>query len=218
MKINDLSKKNSILNRFMAELRDVAIHTDSLRFRRNLERIGEVIAYELSKQLSYEPDEIQTPLGIANVPLSKDKIVLATILRAGLPFHQGFLNYFDQAENAFVSAFRKYKSDHSAFEIVVEYLSSPSVENKILILSDPMLATGYSMEMAYYGLLKKGTPKHIHLVSVVASKPGIEYISGVFPAEKTTLWTAAIDPKLDKHSYIVPGLGDAGDLAFGEKD
>ena len=217
MKVHNLSSKNSILNQFVAELRDINIHKDSMRFRKNLERIGEIIAYEISKHLSYESHDVQSPLGVASIPLCKDQIVLSTILRAGLPFHQGFLHIFDSAENAFVSAFRKYKRDHSSFQIVVEYLSSPSLEDKILILSDPMLATGSSVELAYQGLLGKGTPKHIHLVTAIASKQGIEYISQVFPEEKTTIWTAAIDPELNEHSYIVPGIGDAGDLAFGKK-
>ena len=217
MKVHNLSSENSILNQFVAELRDVNIHKDSMRFRKNLERIGEIIAYEISKHLSYELQDIQSPLGIASIPLCKDQVVLSTILRAGLPFHQGFLHIFDSAENAFVSAFRKYKRDYSSFQIVVEYLSSPSLDDKVLILADPMLATGSSMELAYHGLLGRGTPKHIHLTSAIASKQGIEYVSQIFPEEKTTIWTAAIDPELDEHSYIVPGIGDAGDLAFGQK-
>ena len=217
MKVHNLSAENSILNQFTAELRDVNIHKDSMRFRKNLERIGEIIAYEISKQLSYELHDIQSPLGIASVPLCKDQVVLSTILRAGLPFHQGFLHIFDNAENAFVSAYRKYKRDHSSFQIVTEYMSSPSLDDKILILADPMLATGSSMELAYHGLLGRGMPKHIHLTSAIASQQGIEYVSQIFPEEKTTIWTAAVDPELDEHSYIVPGLGDAGDLAFGQK-
>ncbi len=217
MTVYNLSEQNSIVNQFIAELRDISIHQDSMRFRKNLERTGEIIAYEISKKLEYQVHKVETPLGIAEVSLPEDKIVLSTILRAGLPFHQGFLKIFDKAESAFVSAFRKYKSDHSHFQIVVEYMSSPDIENKILILSDPMLATGSSMELAYHGLLQNGTPKHIHLVSVIASKQGIEYISKVFPEDKTTLWTATIDDSLNEHSYIVPGIGDAGDLSFGEK-
>ena len=217
MKIHNLSTENSIVNQFVAELRNVNVHKDSMRFRKNLERIGEIIAYEISKQLTYETIDIETPLGIAPVPLHKDSIVLSTILRAGLPFHQGLLNIFDKAENAFVSAFRKYKSDHSNFQIVVEYMSSPDLEDKILILSDPMLATGSSMELAFHGLQQRGMPKHIHLASVIASKQGIEYVSQIFPKDKTSIWTAVIDPELNEHSYIVPGIGDAGDLAFGYK-
>ena len=217
MKVHNLSTENSIANQFVAELRNVNIHNDSMRFRKNLERIGEIIAYEISKQLAYTTQHVQTPLGIAEVPLCSDQIVVSTILRAGLPFHQGFLNMFDRAENAFVSAFRKYKRDHSSFQIVVEYMSSPSLDNKVLILTDPMLATGSSMELAFHGLLQRGTPKHIHLAAAIASKQGIEYVSQIFPREKTTIWTAVIDPELNEHSYIVPGIGDAGDLAFGQK-
>ncbi|MCL2650242.1 MAG: uracil phosphoribosyltransferase [Candidatus Azobacteroides sp.] len=217
MKTHNLSAENSIINRFVAELRDVNVHKDSMRFRKNLERIGEIIAYEISKTLVYKTQDIQTPLGIAKIPLHTDQVVLSTILRAGLPFHQGFLDMFDSAENAFVSAFRKYKSDHSHFQIVVEYMSSPTLENKVLILTDPMLATGSSMELAFHGLLEKGMPKHVHLASAIASRQGIEYISQIFPKEKTTIWAAAIDPELNEQSYIVPGIGDAGDLAFGYK-
>ncbi|MDR0231945.1 MAG: uracil phosphoribosyltransferase [Dysgonamonadaceae bacterium] len=217
MKIHNLSTENSIVNQFVAELRDVNIHNDSMRFRKNLERIGEILAYEISKTLTYSTKNVQTPLGIAEAPLYSDQIVLSTILRAGLPLHQGFLNIFDGAENAFVSAFRKYKRDHSSFQIVVEYMSSPSLDDKILILTDPMLATGSSMELAYCGLLQRGTPKHIHLASAIASQQGIDYASQIFPKEKTTVWTAVVDPDLNEHSYIVPGIGDAGDLAYGQK-
>ncbi len=217
MEIHNLSVENSIVNQFVAELRDVNIHNDSMRFRKNVERIGEIIAYEISKKLTYKTHQVQTPLGIAEVPLCSDQIVLSTVLRAGLPFHQGFLNIFDNAENAFVSAFRKYKRDHSSFQIIVEYLSSPSLEDKVLILTDTMLATGNSMESAYHALLERGMPKHIHLASAIASKQGIEYVLQVFPKEKTTVWTAVIDPDLDEYAYIVPGIGDAGDLAFGQK-
>ena len=217
MEVYNLSTENSIVNQFIAELRDVNVHNDSMRFRKNLERVGRIIAYEISKKLVYKTQNVQTPLGISEVPLCPEQIVLATILRAGLPFHQGFLDMFDKAENAFVSAFRKYKRDHSSFQIVVEYMSSPSLEDKVLILADPMLATGSSMELAYHGLLQRGMPKHIHLASAIASKQGIEYVSQIFPEERTSIWTAVIDPELDEHSYIVPGLGDAGDLAFGQK-
>lgn len=188
-----------------------------MRFRRNLERIGEIMAYEISKKLHYEAEEIQTPLASIAVAQPTDKIVLATILRAGLPFHQGFLNYFDGAENAFVSAYRKYKEKGDTFDVLVEYLASPDINGKTLIIVDPMLATGSSMELGYKALLHNGTPAKIHVASVIASRQAIDYVSKVLPEDKTTVWTAAIDPEINSHSYIIPGLGDAGDLAFGEK-
>lgn len=208
---------NSILNQFVAELRDVTIQTDSLRFRRNIERIGEILSYEISKQISYENKNVQTPLGRASLMVPCSQVVISTILRAGLPFHQGFLNYFDHAENAFVSAYRKYK-DRLNFDIHIEYIASPRLNGKTLIITDPMLATGSSMELAFQALLTKGEPDHIHVASIIASKQAIHYIKEKMPAEKTTVWVAAIDDQLDEHSYIVPGLGDAGDLAFGIKE
>lgn len=217
MKIVNFSENNSELNRFVAELRDVNIQGDRLRFRKNLERIGEVISYELSKDLHYSPKEIKTPLGTISINTSDDKLVLGTILRAGIPFHQGFLNYFDNAENAFVSAYRKYK-DKLNFEIFIEYIASPRIDGKVLILTDPMLATGGSMELAYRALLTKGDPEHVHIASIIASQKAIEYVQEHFPSDKTTVWVGAIDPELDDHSYIVPGLGDVGDLAYGEKE
>ena len=217
MKIVNFSENNSELNRFVAELRDTNIQGDRLRFRNNLERIGEIISYELSKDLHYSPKEIKTPLGIISINTSDDKLVLGTILRAGIPFHQGFLNYFDNAENAFVSAYRKYK-DKLNFEIFIEYIASPRIDGKVLILTDPMLATGGSMELAYRALLTKGDPEHVHIASIIASQKAIEYVQEHFPSDKTTVWVGAIDPELDDHSYIVPGLGDAGDLAYGEKE
>jgi len=186
-----------------------------MRFRRNVERIGEIMAYEISKDLSYSSKSVQTPLGFASVNTIDDSIVISTILRAGLPFHQGFLSYFDLAENAFVSAYRKYK-DALKFEINVEYIASPSIEGKTLILTDPMLATGSSLELTYGALLTRGNPSRIHLATVIASQQGVDYVKKCFP-EDTTLWCGAIDPELNSHSYIVPGLGDAGDLAYGEK-
>ena len=216
MKIINLSEKNSLLNRYIAEIRDVVIQKESMRFRRNLERIGEIFAYEISKTLTYSPKEVETPLGIANCNLSNDKIVLSTILRAGLPLHQGLLNYFDKAENSFIAAYRKYGKDNK-FTIQLEYASTPSVENKIVIISDPMLATGASAVLAYDRLLESGTPIHTHFVCPVASKYGIDYLSKNLPHKKTTFWTAAIDEELTNKSYIVPGLGDAGDLAYGDK-
>ncbi len=217
MKIVNFSENNSELNRFVAELRDTNIQGDRLRFRKNLERIGEIISYELSKDLHYSPKEIKTPLGIISIITSVVKLVLGTILRAGIPFHQGFLNYFDNAENAFVSAYRKYK-DKLNFEIFIEYIASPRIDGKVLILTDPMLATGGSMELAYRALLTKGDPEHVHIASIIASQKAIEYVQEHFPSDKTTVWVGAIDPELDDHSYIVPGLGDAGDLAYGEKE
>lgn len=217
MKIVNFAEKNSELNRFVAEIRDIHIQQDRLRFRKNLERIGEVMSYEISKDLRYSEKQVTTPLGVARVNTADDKIVIGTILRAGIPYHQGFLNYFDRAENAFVSAYRKYK-DKLNFEIFIEYIASPRIDGKVLILTDPMLATGGSMELSYRALLTKGEPEHIHIASVIASQKAIEYITAHFPEEKTTVWVGAIDPDLNEHSYIVPGLGDAGDLAYGEKE
>lgn len=216
MEVINFAEHPSIVNRFMAELRDIHIQTDRIRFRRNLERIGEVIAYEISKRLHYAEKSVQTPLGVSDTPLYDDNVVLGTILRAGLPFHQGFLSYYDNAENAFVSAYRKYK-DKLNFDIFIEYIASPRLDDKTLILCDPMLATGGSMELSYRALLTKGTPRHTHLASVIASRQAIEYLQKTMP-EDTTLWVAAIDDELNEHSYIVPGLGDAGDLAFGIKE
>ena len=216
MKINNLSENNSILNHYIKEIRSVEIQNDSMRFRRNMERIGEIMAYEISKSLSYRSEDVQTPLGISPTMVIDEKIVISTILRAGLPFHNGFLNYFDKAENAFVSAYRKYK-DALKFDIFIEYIASPDISGKTLIITDPMLATGGSMELAFGALLTKGKPAHIHIATVIASQAAIDYITSHFPEAKTTVWVAAIDPELDEHSYIVPGLGDAGDLAYGQK-
>ena len=217
IEVINLEQQPSLVSRFMRELRDVTIQNDPLRFRRNLERIGEIMAYEISKRLEYVKEEISTPMAPATVYESTEKIVLATILRAGLPFHHGFLNYFDKAENAFVSAYRKYKEKGDKFDVLVEYLASPAIDGKTLIIVDPMLATGSSMELGYRAMLNNGEPAKIHVASVIASQQAIDYITGVMPADKTTVWTAAIDPEINSHSYIIPGLGDAGDLAFGEK-
>ena len=217
MRIVNLGDTNSILNKFVAELRDVDIQKDSLRFRRNVERIGEIMAYEISKEFHYSTKDIQSPLGIAPMNTPDDRIVISTILRAGLPFHQGFLRYLDNAENAFVSAYRKYK-DRLNFDIHIEYIASPRSTGKTLIISDPMLATGSSMELAYEALLTKGVPGHVHVASIISSKQALEYLQKKMPDDKTTIWIAALDNDLDDHSYIVPGLGDAGDLAFGEKE
>jgi uracil phosphoribosyltransferase len=215
--INLSERENSILNQFISELRNKEVQTDSMRFRRNLERIGEIFAYEISKTLSYEENKIKTPLGESNMQLSVNKLIIASVMRAGLPLHQGFLNYFDNAENAFISAFRKYHKDGS-FDIQFGYLASPKIDDKILILSDPMLASGASMVLAYNSLLEKGTPKHTHIVSIIASKEGVEYLRKNTDSKKITLWLGAVDDELTAKAYIVPGLGDAGDLAYGAKE
>lgn len=216
MNVVNLGLTNSVFNSFIAELRCSKVQTDSMRFRKNLERIGEVFAYEISKQLEYENREIQTPLDSIHMPMCKDKVVVASILRAGLPLHTGLLNYFDSAENAFISSYRKYLPN-GEFKINFEYLSSPSIEDKLLVLADPMLATGYSMEVSYNAMLKQGKPRHTHIVSVIASRAGVAYIQEKFGQRNATLWVGAIDEVLTEKSYISPGLGDAGDLAFGEK-
>lgn len=217
MKIVNFDEYKSLVSQYMLELRDVNIQSDMMRFRRNLERIGEIMAFEISRTLSYDTVDVQTPLDTAKCNTMADHIVLGTIFRAGVPFHHGFLNYFDRAENAFVSAYRKYKEKEN-FDICIEYLASPRLDGKVLILADPMLATGASMELSYRALLTKGTPSHVHIASVIASRQAIEYIKSKFPADKTTVWVGAIDDKINDHSYIVPGLGDAGDLAYGIKE
>lgn len=211
-----INKTNSVFNTFLAEMRDVNIQRDSMRFRRNLERTGEIMAYELSKKLHFETVEVTTPLGIANVDTVADNIVVATVLRAGLPFHQGFLNYFDGAQNAFVSAYRKHHKD-GTFEISVEYISCPDLTDKILILCDPMLATGASMVAVYKAMLAtNGLPKFTHFMGLIASEEGVNYLRSHTP-QNTDIWVGAVDDELTAQSYIVPGLGDAGDLAFGPK-
>lgn len=217
MRIINFSETNSILNQYVSEIRNVEVQKDRLRFRRNIERIGEIMAYEISKEFKYSIKNIQTPLGTAPVSTPDNQLVISTILRAGLPFHQGFLSYFDFAENAFVSAYRKYK-DTLKFDIHIEYIASPRIDNKTLIITDPMLATGSSMELSYQAMLTKGHPAEIHVASIIASKQAVEHIAQIFPEDKTTIWCAAIDPEINEHSYIVPGLGDAGDLAYGEKE
>lgn len=212
----NIGSKNSIVNQFICELRDSSVQQDSMRFRRNMERIGEVFAYEISKTMEFEPKEVITSLGTAEVQVIKNKPILATILRAGLPLHQGLLNYFDNADNAFVSAYREHRKDDE-FSIQIEYVSCPEIENRILILSDPMLATGHSMVSSFKALLSHGKPVHTHFVSVVASVQGVEYLKRMLPKTGTTIWVAAIDDELTAQGYIVPGLGDAGDLAFGLK-
>ncbi|MCF6295153.1 MAG: uracil phosphoribosyltransferase [Flavobacteriaceae bacterium] len=216
MQIHNLSEQNSILNTFISEIRDVVIQKDSMRFRRNIERIGEVLAYEMSKSLIYHASTIETPLGKSCVNLFDNDVVLCSILRAGVPLHQGLLNYFDDAENAFISAYRHHRHDPESFEIVVEYLACPNLENKTLILADPMLATGQSLVSTYEALKPFGIPKEIHLVNVIGAQDGIDFIDDYFP-KNTHLWIATVDDDLNSQGYIVPGLGDAGDLAFGEK-
>lgn len=218
IEIINLANTPSLVSRYMRELRDTSIQGDAMRFRINLNRIGQIMAYEVSKRLNYRKEEVTTPLGTALCDECTDQVVLATILRAGLPFHHGFLDYFDHAENAFVSAYRRYKEKGDQFDVMVEYMASPSIEGKTLLLLDPMLATGTSMELGYRALLDKGNPSHIHVVSVIASRQAIDYVAKVFPAGRTTVWAAAIDPEINAHSYIIPGLGDAGDLAYGRKD
>lgn len=214
--IHNLSQQNSIFNQYVAELRDVTIQNDSMRFRRNLERIGEIISYEISKTFAYQTTETQTPLGVATTSHLVNQPVIATILRAGLPMHVGVLNYFDRAENAFISAYRRHHKDNT-FDIHVEYVSSPSLDNKVLILCDPMIATGASIVLAYKAILAKGQPSHTHIISAISSQQGVDFVKANMPDKNFTIWCGAIDEELTSHSYIVPGLGDAGDLAFGTK-
>ena len=214
--IHNLSEQNSIFIQFISEIRDKSIQKDAMRFRRNLERIGEVLGYELSKKLSYSKQETITPLGVSASELLDEQPVIATILRAGLPLHQGVLNYFDKAENSFISAYRKHHKS-GEFEIHVDYLASPSIEGKTLIITDPMLATGQSMLTVYKALLQMGSPKKIHLVIAIASQEAVDVVMSKMP-RNTELWVGAIDSELTAQSYIVPGLGDAGDLAYGKKD
>ena len=216
MKTINFADQNSLVSQYLMELRNVDIQHDPMRFRRNLERIGEIMAYEISKNLNYKTVEITTPLAKCDCQVIEDTVVLATIFRAGMPFHQGFLQYFDRAENAFVSAYRKYKEKEN-FDVCIEYLASPLLDGKTLVLCDPMLATGASMELSYRALLTKGTPGRLHIASVIASKKAVDYLESVMPAD-ATLWVGVIDDEINSHSYIVPGLGDAGDLAYGVKE
>lgn len=218
MKIINLSDSNSIIGQYMAEMRDKEYQKNRLLFRNNIKRVGEFEAFEISKTLAYAPTAVETPLGVATVQVPTDEIVLATIFRAGLPFHEGFLHVFDHAGNAFVSAYREYTDEaHHQVGIHVEYLATPSIEGKTLIVADPMLATGGSMELGYKAFLTKGTPKHVHVACVIATPEGIDHIRQTFPDDKTTIWCAAIDPGMNEYKYIVPGFGDAGDLCYGEK-
>ena len=214
--VNVLSSANSILNKYISELRDADIQKDSLRFRHNLERLGGIFAYEISRVLTYETKEVVTQLGIASVPMLVEYPVLATILRAGLPFHQGFLNFFDRSENAFISAFRRHHKD-GTFSINIEYASVTEIEGKDVILCDTMLASGSSMVLAYRELVTHGKPRHTHIVAVVANVEGLEYVKKHIAKDDVTLWVGAVDDEMTAQSYIVPGLGDAGDLAYGKK-
>ena len=219
MKVINLSEQPSLLNQYLKEMRSTEVQKDSMRFRRNIERIGEIMAVEISRHLTYVTEQVQTPLAVAEVQVPQDKIVLGTLLRAGLPMHQGFLNMFDQAENAFISAYRKEtigRRGEMQIEIVSEYLAAPSIEGKTLILVDPMLATGLSMEVGYKALLSHGNPKSVHIACLFGTPQAIEYLQANMP-EDATLWCAVIDPMLNEKKYIVPGLGDAGDLCFGSK-
>ncbi len=213
--VHIIGNQNSVFNQFIAEIRDETIQQDSMRFRRNIERLGEIMSYEVSKTFVYEAHAITTSLGIANVQLIKDQPVIASILRAGLPLHQGVLNYFDRAENAFISAYRKHHKN-GTFDIKLEYLASPDLNNKILVLCDPMLATGSSIVLTYKALLSRGIPTHTHIITLIASAEGLDFAKKNFP-ENVTIWCGAVDDELTAKSYIVPGLGDAGDLAYGQK-
>ncbi len=219
MKIIDFAGQNTVINRFLSELRSVAVQQDRAKFRRNLQRIGQMMAYEVSKTLDYSVKDIRTPLGVAKSSLYDNNIVLGTIFRAGLPFHQGFLDVFDEADNAFVSAYRYYKDKECEdVGIKIEYIATPDLNGKTLIIADPMLATGGSMELGLEAFCTKGKPSSVHLCSVIASRKGVEYIQTMYgDRDDVTLWCAAIDEGLNEHAYIVPGLGDAGDLAFGGK-
>lgn len=216
MVIHHLGKENSLLNQFVAELRDVDIQKDSMRFRKNIERIGEILSYELSKTLDYQPKKITTPLGTKEMDLPHNDLVLCSILRAGFPLHQGMLNYFDRAENGFISAYRHHPNGGDQFEVIVKYFATPSLKDKALVLIDPMLATGRTLENVLLALKDYGIPKQIHIVSVIGSKDGIAHVEKVFP-ENTHLWISAIDGALNSRGYILPGLGDAGDLSYGTK-
>ena len=216
MQIHHLLEENSVANTFVSQLRNSDVQQDRMRFRRNIERLGEILGYELSKSLNFKKNSIQTPLGTASIDLPDDELVICSILRAGLPLHNGLLNYFDNADNSFISAYRHHPNNDEEFEILVEYLASPSLEGKTLILADPMLATGRSFVNVFQALEKMGKPEKIHLVSVIGAREGISYVADNFP-KNSHLWIATIDEKLDERGYIVPGLGDAGDLCYGSK-
>ena len=218
MKVINFAETNSVLNQYVAEIRDVAVQGDRMRFRRNIERIGEIMAYEMSKELTYSVKQVQTPLGVASVSTPDDEVVIATVFRAGLPLHTGFLNMFDHAGNAFVSAYRYYKDKECrTVDVHIEYIATPDLSKKTLSIVDPMLATGESMELAWKAFVTKGMPAKLQIACVIASQQGVEHLEKLSPGDEVTLWCAAIDPEMNEHSYIVPGLGDAGDLAFGDK-
>lgn len=218
MKVINFAETNSVLNQYVAEIRDVAVQGDRMRFRRNIERIGEIMAYEMSKELTYSVKQVQTPLGVASVSTPDDEVVIATVFRAGLPLHTGFLNMFDHAGNAFVSAYRYYKDKECrTVDVHIEYIATPDLSKKTLLIVDPMLATGESMELAWKAFVTKGMPAKLQIACVIASQQGVEHLEKLFPGDEVTLWCVAIDPEMNEHSYIVPGLGDAGDLAFGDK-
>ena len=211
MIIHDFSKENSVLNQFVLEMRDVSIQKDSMRFRKNIERIGEILSYEMSKTLHYKTEVVKTPLGEKEIKVPETDVVVCSILRAALPLHTGVISFFDKAENAYISAYRHHADGGDDFEVIVNYLASPSIEGKTLLL-----ATGRTLENVLKAFKNHGTPKQIHILSIIGAKPGIEYIKDIFP-QNTHLWIAAVDEKLNSRGYILPGLGDAGDLAFGEK-
>ena len=217
MEVINFSEQNSIINQYMSELRDKSYQKNRLLFRHNVERIGELMAYEVSKKLEYKPKTVTTPLGSLEIPLPKDDIILGTVLRAGLPFHQGFLNIFDRADNAYVSAFRMYiNREHTEVGVHADYIATPSVKGKTLIIADPMLATGGSMAAAIEALFMSGKPKKVHVCCIIAAPEGIEVVKEALP-ENSTIWCASIDQGMNEHKYIVPGFGDCGDLCFGEK-
>jgi len=217
IKINNLERTDSVFNQYMAELRDAVIQQDRMRFRRNLERIGEVMAYEISKNFEYDDEEVTTPLGIKQIRTMHEQPVIATILRAGLPFHNGMLSMFDQADSAFIAAYRKYDKNEEDSEIRVEYFSSPDIEDRILILCDPLLATGESIVKTLNGLMEDMMPKEIHIAVAVASQDGLDYVERIMSRLPVTIWVGSIDEELTARAYVVPGIGDVGDLAYGEK-
>lgn len=218
MKVINLAESNSILNQFVAEMRDVNVQNDRMRFRRNIERIGELMAYEISKDMNYSIKKIQTPLGVAEASTPDDSVVIATVFRAGLPLHNGFLNIFDKAGNAFVSAYRFYKDEsHRDIDVKIEYIATPDLTDKTVLLVDPMLATGESLELAWKAFTTKGIPSKLVIACIIASQAGVDRIKKVFQDQDVTLWCGVIDPEINEQKYIVPGLGDAGDLAYGEK-
>ena len=217
MEFINLCDQHSLVSHFMRQLRDRNIQQDRMRFRANVHRLGQIMAYEISKRLDYNIIATETPLATAQTPVISSQLVVATILRAGLALHDGFLSYFDTAENAFVSAYRQYRDGSDEFDVHIEYLASPSIEGKTLIITDPMLATGRSMELAYRALITRGMPAHIHVASVIATDQAVDWVKQTLPADRTTIWTCDLDHVLNAHSYIVPGLGDAGDLLYGEQ-